>query len=136
MRVCPSQIIHPDTGQSGILGFMSSIVRYETDYCIEECNACTNVFPGRALQPLNLEQKQAYIIGTAQLDKALCLHGISDCDACVNACLFDAIKIYWDKEANESCFVVDSMKCNGCGACEVCCPTGDIKAIKVLKKTD
>jgi ferredoxin len=136
MRVCPSQIIHPDTGQSGILGFMSPIVRYETDYCIKECNACTKVCPSGALQRLNLEQKQEYVIGTAQLDKALCLHGISDCSACVNACLFDAIKVYWDKEAYESYLVVDPLKCNGCGACEVCCPTGDIKAIRVLKKSD
>ena len=136
LRVCPSKIIHPDTGQSGILGFMSPVVRYETDYCIKECNACTKACPSRALKPLNLEQKHKYVIGTAHLDKALCLHGISDCNACVNACLFDAIKIYWDKEAYESYPVVDPLKCNGCGACEVCCPTGDIKAIKVLKKTD
>ena len=136
MRVCPSKIIHPDTGHSGILGFLSPIVRYETDYCIKECNACTKVCPSSALQPLNLEQKQTYVIGTAHLDKALCLHGISDCNACVNACLFDAIMIYWDKAAYESYAVVDPLKCNGCGACEVCCPTGEIKAIKVLKKMD
>ena len=35
IRVCPSKIIHPDTGQSGIFGFLSPIVRYETDYCNE-----------------------------------------------------------------------------------------------------
>ena len=88
MRVCPSIIIHPDTGQSGILGFMSPVVRYETDYCIKECNACTKACPSRALHLLNLEQKYKYVIGTAQLDKALCFHGISDCNARVNACLF------------------------------------------------
>ena len=136
MRVCPSKIIHPDTGQSGILGFLSPMVRYETDYCNEECNACTKVCPSTALQPLNLEQKNKYIIGTAHLDRALCLFGISDCNACVNTCPFDAIKVIWDKEAYESYPVVDPLKCNGCGACEVCCPTGDVKAIKVLKKAD
>ena len=61
--------------------------------------------------------------------------GISDCNACVNAFSFDAIKISWDKEACESYPVVDTLKCNGCGACEADCPTGDVKAIKVLKKT-
>lgn len=136
IRVCPSKIIHPDTGRSGILGFLSPTVRFETGYCDKECNACTQVCPSGALQPLNLEQKQKYIIGTAQLDRALCIFGISDCNACVNACLFDAIKVTWDKEAYESYPVVDPRKCNGCGACEMRCPTPDIKAMKVLKKTD
>jgi ferredoxin len=115
---------------------MSPIVRFEADYCNKDCNACTKVCPSRALQPLNLEQKQKYVIGTARLDRALCLYDISDCRACVNACFFGAIKINWDQEAYESYPVVDPLKCNGCGACEVCCPTGDIKAIKVVKKTD
>jgi|WetSurMetagenome_2_1015567.scaffolds.fasta_scaffold53671_3 ferredoxin-type protein NapF len=136
IRTCPSKIIHPDTGQTGIFGFLSPIVRYKTDYCIKECNACTKVCPSRALQPLSLEQKQEYVIGTAQLDRAICLFGISDCNACVNACPFDAIKVIWDKEAYESYPVVDPLKCNGCGACEIRCPAPDIKAIKVLKKTD
>ncbi len=136
MRVCPSKIIQPDTGQSGILGFMSPVVRYETGYCIEECNACTQVCPSGALQALNLQQKNKFVIGTAELDRALCLFSISDCRACVNACRFGAIEVAWDEEAYESYPVVDPLKCNGCGACEAYCPTGDIKAIRVLKRTD
>jgi formate hydrogenlyase subunit 6/NADH:ubiquinone oxidoreductase subunit I len=52
-----------------------------------------------------------------------------------SACPFDAIKVIWDKEAYEAHPVADPLKCNGCGACEVYCPTGDIKAIRVLQKT-
>jgi len=135
IRTCPSKIIHPDTGQAGILGFLSPVLRYETDYCNEECYACTRVCPSGAIQSLNLEQKNGYVIGRAQLDRALCLWGISDCNACVNACPFDAIQIYWDKEAYESYPVADLLKCNGCGACEAYCPTGNIKAIKVRKRS-
>jgi formate hydrogenlyase subunit 6/NADH:ubiquinone oxidoreductase subunit I len=134
IRICPSKIIHPDTGQSGVLGFLSPIVRYETNYCLKECNACTKACPSGALKPLNLEQKQKYVIGTAQLDRAICIFGISDCNACLNACFFDAIKVTWDKEAYESYPVVDPLKCNGCGACEMRCPTPGIKAMKVLKQ--
>jgi ferredoxin-type protein NapF len=134
IRVCPSKIIHPDTGQSGVLGFLSPVVRYETDYCNKDCSACTKVCPSRALQPLNLEQKQKYVIGTALLDSALCLYGTSDCRACINACNFDAIKIYFDKKAYESYPVVNPSKCNGCGACEVRCPTSGLKAIRIMKK--
>jgi len=135
IRACPSKIIHPDTGQSGVLGFLSPVVRYEQDYCKKDCYACTKVCPSKALQPLSLEQKQKYIIGTAQLDSAFCIYSTSDCRACINICPFDAIKVFFDKEAYESYPVVNPAKCNGCGACEVRCPTKDIKAIRVLKKT-
>jgi ferredoxin len=136
MRTCPSKIIHPDTGQSGVLGFLSPVVRYETDYCKEECNACTTVCPSGALQSLNLEQKNRYIIGKARVDTSLCLWGVSECHACLPSCPFKAIEVQWYEDAYESYPGVDPLKCNGCGACEVCCPTGDLKAIKVLKRTD
>jgi formate hydrogenlyase subunit 6/NADH:ubiquinone oxidoreductase subunit I len=89
MRTCPSKIIHPDKGQSGVLGFLSPVVRYETDYCKEECNAC------------------------------------------LRSCPYEAIKVQWYEEAYESFPAVEPSKCNGCGACEAVCPTGELKAIKV-----
>lgn len=135
IRACPSKVIRPDTGQAGILGLLSPAVRYETNYCLEECNACTQVCPSGAIQALNLKQKQEYVIGEARVDRALCLFGISDCNACVNACYWKAIQVLWDEEAYESYPQVDPLKCNGCGACEACCPTGDVKAIRVWKKT-
>ena len=136
IRTCPSRIIHPDTGQSGILGFMSPVVRYETDYCNEECNACTKVCPSGALQSLNLERKNKYVIGKASVDTSLCLWGFTDCNTCIQSCPYEAIKVQWYEEAYESFPGVDPLKCNGCGACEVVCPTGDLKAIKVRKKND
>ena len=136
IRACPSKIIHPDTGQSGVLGFLSPVVRYETDYCKEKCNACTTVCPSGALQNLNLERKNRYVIGKASVDTALCLWGVSECHACLQPCPYEAIKIRWNEEAYESFPGVDPAKCNGCGACEVVCPTGDLKAIKVRKKND
>ena len=75
LRVCPSRIIYPDTGQTGILGFLSPVVRFETEYCNEECSACTKVCPSGALHSLNLEQKRRYIIGQAIVDMSLCLWG-------------------------------------------------------------
>ncbi len=136
IRACPSRIIHPDKGQSGALGFLSPVVRYKTDYCKKECNACTTVCPSGALQKLNLEQKNRYVIGKASVDTSLCLWGISECHACLRLCPYDAIKVQWNEEAYESFPGVDPAKCNGCGACEVVCPTGDLKALKVRKKKD
>jgi ferredoxin len=135
IRACPSRIIHPDTGQSGVLGFLSPIVRYKTDYCKQECNACTTVCPSGALERLSLEQKNRYIIGKASVDTSLCLWGVSECHACLPSCPYKAIGIQWNEEAYESFPGVDPAKCNGCGACEACCPTGELKAIRVLKRT-
>jgi ferredoxin-type protein NapF len=134
VRACPSGIIHPDTGRSGVLGFFTPVIRFKKEYCNEKCNACTKACPSGALQHLNLEQKNRYLIGLAKVDKSLCLWGMSDCNTCIRACPFEAIKVTWDEEAYESYPAVDPNKCNGCGACEAYCPTGDIKAIKVWKK--
>lgn len=131
IRACPSGIIHPDMGKSGVLGFLSPVVRYETAYCKEECNACTRVCPSGALQSMNLEQKNRYVIGTAEVDTALCLWGISECNACVRACPYDAIKVRWNEETYESFPGVDPAQCNGCGACEAVCPTEGLKAVIV-----
>ncbi|MBN2243142.1 MAG: 4Fe-4S dicluster domain-containing protein [Acidobacteria bacterium] len=136
MRACPSRIIHPDKGQSGVLGFLSPVVRFERDYCRNDCNACTAVCPSGALQGLSLEQKNRYVIGKASVDPSLCLWGVSECQACIGSCPYEAIKIQWYEEAYESFPTVDPSKCNGCGACEAVCPTGDLKAVKVSKTKD
>ncbi len=133
VRACPSGIIHPDTGGSGILGLLTPVIRFNKEYCNEKCNACTKACPSGALQHLDLEQKNRYVIGLARVDKSLCLWGMSDCNTCIRACPFEAVKVTWDEEAYESFPAVDPNKCNGCGACEALCPTGDIKAIRVWK---
>ena len=135
IRSCPSKIIHQDIGQAGIAGLLAPVVRYEKKYCVEECNACARVCPSGALQNLNLKQKQGYVIGEALLDASICLlvRGVNDCDICVRSCPFDAVQIYWDEDLYVAYPVVDPQKCNGCGACEVYCPTGDVKAIRVRK---
>jgi ferredoxin-type protein NapG len=134
IRTCPSKIIHPDMGQSGVLGFLSPVVRYKSDYCKEKCNACTTVCPSGALESMNLERKNSYVIGKASVDTSLCLWGVSECNTCVHSCPYEAIKVQWHEEAYESFPGVDPSKCNGCGACEAVCPTGNLKAVKVRKE--
>ncbi len=135
VRVCPSKIIRPDIGQAGIAGLLAPVVHYEKEYCIENCMACTQVCPSGALHALDLDQKRRYVIGEALVDGALCVLALGkrDCDACERSCPFDAVRIHWDEERYMAYPLVDPVKCNGCGACEVACPTLDIKAIRIWR---
>jgi ferredoxin-type protein NapG len=85
---------------------------------------------------MNLEQKNKYVIGKASVDTSLCLWGFTDCNTCIHTCPYEAIEVRWYEEEYESFPGVDPLKCNGCGACEAVCPTGDLKAIKVWKRND
>ena len=117
---------------------MAPVLRFDKTYCREDCAACTKVCPSGALQPLELAAKNRYIIGEALMDGSLCVLALGqrDCDACVRACPFHAVQIHWDEQQYVAYPVVDFNKCNGCGACEVACPTGGDKAIRVWKRTD
>jgi ferredoxin-type protein NapF len=138
VRVCPSKIIYPYTGLAGISGLLTPSIRYEKQYCLEDCSACTQVCPSGALERMDLGHKRRYIIGEALVDGELCLLvlGKKDCDACMRACPFDAVRIHWDEDRYLAYPLVDPNRCNGCGACEVACPTGESKAIRVWRRTD
>ena len=142
---CPSHIIHPDVAcEGGFAGLLAPKVRYDEKekYCLENCNLCTQVCPSGALQRLDLASKNRYIIGEALVDTNICLLtlGKKECDVCMVACPFKAISIRWDDDLYVSYPDIDTGKCNGCGACEVACPTDPVKAISVwsllTKKTD
>jgi ferredoxin-type protein NapF len=138
IRACPSRIIHPDTGEGGIAGLLAPMIHYDRQYCLEDCYACTQVCPSGAIQQLDLDQKRESIIGEALVDGSVCFVtlGQKDCDACEQACPYEAVKIFWDEELYAAYPLVTTDKCNGCGACEVVCPTGKIKAIRIWKRTD
>jgi ferredoxin len=84
---------------------------------------------------LDLNQKRRYIIGEALVDGSICLLalGIKDCDVCMRSCPFDAVRIHWDEDQYVAYPIVNQEKYNRCGACEVVCPTENVKAIRVWK---
>jgi ferredoxin-type protein NapF len=131
-RVCPSRIIHPDVGEHGADSFLTPLVRFDKQYCLETCQRCTHVCPSGALRRLTAEQKPRAVIGRPKVDMAICLLGDDrECSICRRACPYDAIKIVFSEEDYLSTPTVDPQRCNGCGACQVMCPTEPRKAIVV-----
>jgi ferredoxin-type protein NapF len=131
-RVCPSRIIHPDSGRQGAESFLAPAIRYDDAYCLETCVRCTRVCPSGALRPLAAEEKPSAAIGLPRVDMSLCLLGEDrECAICRTHCPYGAIRIVFS-EADYLCVPrVDPRRCNGCGACQVMCPTRPAKAIVV-----
>ncbi len=133
-RSCPSGIIRPDLGEQGVAGFLTPVLRFDKDYCREDCHQCTQVCPNGALRRMSLEEKQAAPIGLAEVDMDTCIINEASCSLCIGVCPYEAILEDWDEEGYETTIVVDASKCPGCGACEVSCPTEPHKAIVVRQR--
>ena len=133
VRTCPSRIVHPDLGEAGLTGLLAPLVRFNEEYCREDCNACTQGCPSGALRGLDLQHKRLHVIGRARLDRSVCIlvQGEGECAACLHCCPVDAIRTAFDKKEYVSYPAIDLGRCNGCGACQVVCPTQPVKAMRV-----
>jgi ferredoxin len=134
VRACPAKIIHPDMGEFGVAGFLAPVVRFERDYCREDCNACGQVCPSGAVARLPLDRKRACVMGVAAVDLDACFMALGrDCTACITQCPYEAVARQ-DADGGFSSFpVVDRKKCTGCGACEAACPVRPLRAVRVLR---
>ncbi len=132
IRACPAKILRPDLGEGGMRAFLTPLLHIEGDYCGEGCNACMQVCPSGALRPLSLAEKRRTVIGIAKVNIDLCLLGWNkECSVCENRCPYQAIKIKFDEVEYMTLPQADPQRCNGCGACQVACPT-EPKAIFVV----
>ena len=136
IRSCPYDIIHRDTGQHGITGILTPVLTFDKDYCREDCIRCTRVCPSGALTSVNLDNKPNIKIGVVKVDMNICLLAEDhECSACMRWCPYNAIRYVFSEAEYMLVPVIDADKCNGCGACEVACPTKPRKAIKVIPNT-
>ena len=133
IRSCPHDIIRRDTGQYGFTSILTPVLTFNENYCREDCNRCTLVCSSGALAGVDLDNKPDIRIGIAQVDMNLCLLGEDhECSACMRWCPYNAIRYVFSETQYMLVPVIDAGKCNGCGACEVACPTSPRKAIRVL----
>jgi len=131
-QACPSSIIQPDFGASGLAGFLTPRLRFEEDYCREDCHRCNEVCPSGAIARLSLVNKRRHLIGQARVDLTVCLLAQGrECTACIRKCPYQAIAMKSSDGgfSNEPQVLPDL--CNGCGACEAVCPTSPVRAIRV-----
>jgi ferredoxin-type protein NapF len=133
LRSCPYGIIHRETGRHGIAGFLTPVLSFNEDYCREDCTRCTRVCPSGALASLGIGNKPQIRIGLARVDMSICLLGEDrECSACMRWCPYSAIRYVFSQAEYTLVPVIDADKCNGCGACEVACPTSPDKAIRII----
>jgi len=134
-QTCPSNIIQPDFGESGFTGWLTPTLRFDDDYCREDCFRCGQVCPSGALARLPPAKKRENIIGKAKVDLDHCLLGNGrECTACMKRCPYNALDMHSSDGGFSNEPRLDPTKCNGCGACEAACPVRPQRAIRVVRE--
>jgi len=128
-RVCPSRVIRQDLRSA--TGWLAPVMRFEENYCREDCCRCGQVCPSGAIARLALPEKRARVIGAAAVNLDACLMAQGqECTRCIHACPVEAISAREDN-GGASSPEIDAAKCNGCGACEAACPAWPTVAVRV-----
>jgi len=135
-QACPANIIQPDSSASGMVGLLTPQLRFDQDYCREDCHRCNEVCPSGAIARLSLSDKRRFVIGRAGVDLDRCLLAQGrECTVCIQACPYEAMAMHHSDDgfSNEPSVMLD--RCNGCGACEAVCPVEPIRAVRVYPPT-
>jgi ferredoxin len=129
---CPSHVIRPDLGASGVAGLLTPQLSFNSDYCREDCHRCGQVCPSGAIARLPLSEKRRRVIGPARVDLETCLLANGrECTACLKRCPYEALFMNSPDGGFTNEPRVDLAKCTGCGACEAVCPVRPHRAIRV-----
>ena len=143
MKVCLKNALYPDLAKSGITGIFTPVVIPRLGYCEYNCTLCGQVCPTGAIPRLSLEKKRKSVIGTAVIDRNLCLPYAKrlNCIVCEEHCPVPgkAIRFETVREIDyrgkaislKKPYIVDEL-CNGCGICENKCPLEGRSAIEVF----
>ena len=137
MRICPTNGLQPAIFESGFSGIWTPHLVPEIGYCEYNCNSCGNVCPTSAIPRLSLADKKKQVLGTAIIDKNICIawKENKECIVCEEHCPIPQKAIKFNEEFFNGNRVpkpyVDISLCVGCGICQNKCPTRPARAIKV-----
>ena len=131
MKSCPTNTLQPCLWESGLAGLWTPKMDLRFAACEQNCNVCGKVCPTQAIRSLSLEEKTHAKVGTALLNRDLCLVWAQDklCLICDEICPYNAI-VFRTVEGYRRPVVIAS-RCNGCGFCEQRCPVQGESAIIV-----
>lgn len=131
---CPNNVLRPS---SKLAHLMQPEMSFERGYCRPECVRCAEVCPAGALKPISREEKTQYHVGTAQINRSLCVaENGTGCGNCARHCPVGAIQMVEDAERGVRVPTVNEALCIGCGACENLCPVRPLSAITVNGRHD
>ncbi|MBQ9310023.1 MAG: 4Fe-4S dicluster domain-containing protein [Bacteroidales bacterium] len=126
---CPNGVLRPSTDLSRL---MQPEMAYEKGYCRPECTRCSQLCPAGAIIPISREEKTEYHIGTAHVNRSLCVaQEGTKCGNCARHCPVGAIQMVENEDLGNTIPAVNEQICIGCGACENLCPVRPISAITV-----
>jgi ferredoxin-type protein NapF len=131
MKSCPTNTLQPCLWESGLTGLWSPKMDLRFAPCDQNCNVCGKVCPSQAIRSVSLEEKTHAKVGTAVLNRDLCLVWAQNklCLICDEICPYNAI-VFRTVEGYRRPVVIAS-RCNGCGFCEQRCPVNGESAIIV-----
>jgi len=131
MKSCPTNTLQPCLWESGLTGLWTPKMDLRFAACEQNCSVCGKVCPTQAIRSLSLEEKTHAKVGTAIINRDLCLVWAQDklCLICDEICPYNAI-VFRTIEGYRRPLVIAS-RCNGCGFCEQRCPVQGESAVIV-----
>lgn len=113
--ICPENCLTTCVLENGLVNYRTPRIDFRKGYCTF-CNECIEVCPTNALVAFDPAKER---IGLAVVDTSECIaYQGAGCHACVDACEYDAITLNETEKP-----VVHADLCNGCGKCELECPS-------------
>ena len=142
MKVCPTNGLHPVLTEAGLEGIFTPRLIPRIGWCEKNCNLCSSICPTGALKQVAIPDKETLIIGTAHIDRSLCIPWArgKECIVCEEMCPTATKSIILREETVVTAkgernrvklpYILEDI-CIGCGICENKCPVPGNAAIRV-----